>query len=133
MRFQERVHSSFWDTLIFEDEELNVFFPERKSPFYRLKNDKIQFIEPNIRILRQDVYEWCLDQFGPEFNMDNPCDRVYYNFADVPDLTKPNIKKLRETRCFTQRWCVADQRAIAFRDSKDAMLFKLIWCASGTP
>lgn len=133
MLFNERKHSTFWDTLIFEGEEIDVFFPVRKLPAYRLRGDNFTMIDADVRILRQDVYEWCLENFGLEFNMDNPCERVYFNYEDLPDLTKPKIKKLREIRCFTQRWCVAAQRAIAFRDSKDAMLFKLTWCARGTP
>ena len=133
MRFIERIHSSFWDTLVFEGEEIETFFPTRKVPFYRLNNEGVQFIQPDIRILRQDVYEWCLDNFGPEFHMDDPCERVYFNQADIPDITNPKIKKLREKRFYAQRWCISDQRAIAFRDPKDAMLFKLIWSARGTP
>ena len=133
MLFNERKHSTFWDTLIFEGEEIDVFFPVRKLPAYRLRGDKFTMIDADVRILRQDVYEWCLENFGPEFNMDHPYERMYFNFADLPNMNDPKFKKLRETRYSDHRWCMASRMAIAFRDAKDAMLFKLTWCARGTP
>lgn len=133
MQFHPRLHSSFWDTISFEEAEVDVFFPKTKNRPCRLKNGNLNFIDPKHRVLRQDVYEWCLDQFGPEFYMDTALDRVYYVADDVPDLTIKATLKLLEKRYLVHRWCIVDHRGLAFTDAKDAMLFKLTWSARGTP
>ncbi len=133
MKFVPRCHSTFWDVLTFDDDEIESFFPKDIRGHCRLKNGNLDFIDPRCRILRQDIYEWCLAQFGPEFYMENDLDRIYYDMADVPDITKKSNQKLLEKRHLYHRWCLTDHRGIAFTDAKDAMLFKLIWSARGTP
>lgn len=133
MQFNPRSYSSFWDVIEFDEAELSFFFPEKRIPAYRIKGNSILTVDPTTQILRPEVYEWCLDQFGPEFFMDYEFERLYFNRDDVPDPNSKEISDKRQHILSNHRWCVVHQKVITFRDPKDAMLFKLIWSGRESP
>jgi hypothetical protein len=80
-------------------------------------------------ILKEEVYCWLRDQFGPEFHEFFDLDQ--YVYADVSEM-KTLRRKLREEVIVPtivpgeRQWCMGDAQ-IAFRKQSNAMLFKLVW------
>lgn len=130
MEYTARSYSKFWDTITFDKEEVAEFFTSVHSRF-TLNRDVYEHLDSRKTHLRQDVYEWCLDNLGHEFMMDHVLDRTFFSLEDLPNLTLAKNKVKMAKKLGPAKWCIIQGKGIAFSDSKDAMLFKLSWGVRG--
>lgn len=128
----ETTQSKQWLLMKLTPQESLEFFPKVTDPMFVCSGHRwIRHIN-STGVLRQDIYEWCLDTFGPDIIQNTALDRVYFGSDHLPDLLDPKV--IADAYADTvplnlRRWSTVNENTIAFRsrDEDKAALFKLVW------